>query len=766
MFFALTFSILASAFLLVPLIKKFSGARVLVSLPAGLAFFAFLFMGWPSLRSGEVITHTLEWFPSMGINLDFQLTGMGFVLGLLVMGIGALIMSYASGYMKGDAKETRLYLLLYSFMVAMVGLAVSNNLLLFFIFWELTSIISYLLVGFKHEYETSRKNALQALLITGGGGIAMLIGLVMLSHVGGAWTFTELTANAHLITESALYPYILTLVLLGAFTKSAQFPFHFWLPNAMGAPTPVSAYLHSATMVKAGIFLMFVMTPILGGTELWKTTLITTGSITLLVGGWFGLTQKDLKAILAGTTISVLGLITFLIGIGSDKAILAAILVMVAHALYKASLFMMVGAVDLATGTRNINELRGLKKWMPLTATAALLAGLSKMGLPPFYGFIAKEYLYKAAIPLPMEWIQAVLVLGNAIILALAIKVSIIPFFAKDKEKQESASDNPLHKNELDWTMSVSPFVLAILGVLFGAFPNLITPMVHTAVHSITPEANLYAVKLWSGVNWPLILSIFTVGLGLALFFSSRWLEKKETPKSWGVVIYERLLEAVLCLFKKTTRVVQSGYLQNYLAVILIATVALVAWKSIPTMGLWVSYESNLTLTPIIIITAVIMLISAFWICITKSKLNSIIALGVIGAGVALLFAYYSAPDLAITQLLVESLIVVMFAWVIKDIKPHNLSTPLLLNSWYLIISASFSLLIFTLVMKSKLVNLAPAISQKMVEMSYPEGFGSNVVNVTLVDFRALDTWGEATVISIAAIGVWILGKNLISKKS
>ena len=360
-----------------------------------------------------------------------RLDGLSFLMAVLITGIGGFIILYAQGYMHGHPQLGRFFLYLLSFMGAMLGLVLSDNLILLFIFWELTSITSYLLIGFKSEYKESRMKALQALLVTGLGAMAMLAGFVLLAHVTGTWKTSEINNLGELIHASPLYAGIVILILIGAFTKSAQVPFHFWLPNAIAGPTPVSAFLHSATMVKAGVFLMARMNPSLSGTGLWEYTLAVFGSFTLLLAMFLGLFQKDVKSILAYTTLGVLGVLTMLLGIGSEYAIKAMIVFLPGHALYKATLFMVVGSVDHETGTRDVTLLRGLRKLMPITAIAGGLAALSMSGLPPFFGFIGKELIYKAGVKLNgLEMVfLAVALLGNLVMMGLALKAGIFPFF-------------------------------------------------------------------------------------------------------------------------------------------------------------------------------------------------------------------------------------------------------------------------------------------------------------------------------------------------
>lgn len=421
--------------------------------------------------------------------------------------------------MHGHPQLGRFFLYLLSFMGAMLGLVISDNLILLFVFWELTSITSYLLIGFNHEQKESRWKALQALLVTGLGAMAMLAGFVLIAVVTGSYSISEINGMGELLSASPFYTAIVILVLGGAFTKSAQVPFHFWLPNAMAGPTPVSAFLHSATMVKAGVFLMARLNPSLSGGPLWEYTLAVFGSLTLLVAMFLGLFQKDVKSILAYTTLGVLGVLTMLLGIGSEYAIKAMVVFLVGHALYKATLFMVVGSIDHETGTRDVTLLRGLRKLMPITAVAGGLAALSMSGLPPFFGFIGKELIYKAGVKLSgfeMVFLVAALV-GNLVMMGLALKAGIGPFFGK-------ANHDALPKkpHEAPLAMWIGPIVLAVLGLVFGIIPFWVTEhMVAPAVAAIKGTEIVHLdLALWNLVkpNLPLLLSGITVLGGFFVF--------------------------------------------------------------------------------------------------------------------------------------------------------------------------------------------------------------------------------------------------------
>ena len=757
--------VLSLAFLLVacaiaPLLRHVAVKfRVFIlPVPALAAFLLLAFSAGPSIFSGNLPSFVTPWVPAINLTFALQLNGWGHLLALLVTGIGTLILTYATGYMGGHPQASRLYAYFYAFMFAMAGLAMADHLLLFFVFWELTSITSYLLIGFNHADSGARKNALQALLVTGLGGMALLAGFILMADTAGTWLISELAAKSPAIISSPLYPAILALVLTGAFTKSAQFPFYFWLPNAMAAPTPVSAYLHSATMVKAGIFLMGLMLPVLGGTQAWTLTLTIAGGITLLIGGLFGMRQTDLKKILAGTTLAVLGMLTLLLGIGTEESVLAAVLVLLGHALYKATLFMVAGSIDHETGTRDTRVLGGLGKAMPFTAAAAGLAAFSKMGLPPFYGFLGKEYAYKSSLYSSSDIaLTATLLIGSAILLALAIRTGILPFW-----KKSSTESLPKHPHEAPPSMLIGPLILATVGLLVGILPFLFSPLVSQACTAIVGYPINPEVKLWAGFNLPLLLSAITLVAGLLIFafrenISS--LQRKITPPG-AEAAYDTVFRSTLAFANWQTRVLQSGYLRNYLIIIIIATGALILSKLV-RFGSFADFSITENLTPTGITIVGLMMAATIFATVTKSRLTTLIALGTIGYGVALIFSMFSAPDLAITQILVETLTVVLFAWVVHKLPAYRALSTRRTKLFDATLASLSGIVVTILVLKSKSVSLGDRMSDTITDMSYPLAHGANVVNVILVDFRALDTWGEICVLAIASIGVWsLLGKS------
>ncbi len=755
----LTLAILLVASAAAPLLRRVPVRLRVYLLPVpALAAFLLLASTAPSVFQGNLPSLEVPWVPAIDLTFALQLNGWGLLLALLVTGIGTLILVYATGYMGSHPQAARLYCYLYAFMFAMAGLAMADHLLLFFIFWELTSITSYLLIGFNHADPGARKNALQALLVTGLGGMALLGGFILMAGTAGTWLISELAAKSPEILASPLYPAILGLVLTGAFTKSAQFPFYFWLPNAMAAPTPVSAYLHSATMVKAGIFLMGLMLPVLGGTPAWTLILTIAGGITLLIGGLFGMRQTDLKKILAGTTLAVLGMLTLLLGIGTEKSVLAAVLVLLGHALYKATLFMVAGSIDHETGTRDTRILGGLRSTMPFTAAAAALAAFSKMGLPPLYGFLGKEYAYKSTLSSGADIaLTATLLVGSAILLALALRTGILPFW--QKKPTESL---PKHPHEAPPSMLVGPLVLAVTGLIAGILPFLFSPLVSAASTAVIGYPVDPVVKLWAGFNLPLFLSAVTLIVGLLIFrFRERIfsLQKKFTPPG-AESAYDAIFKSVLAFARWQTRTLQSGYLRNYLLVIIAATGGLILTKLVRFGGFAdVAIVNSLTPTGIVIVT--LMMGATILAVVAKSRLTALIALGTVGYGVALIFAIFSAPDLAITQILVETLTVVLFAWVVHKLPEYRELSSRRSKFFDASVASLAGVVVTVLVLKSKSVSLGERMSDTLTEMSYPLAHGANVVNVILVDFRALDTWGEICVLAIASIGVWsLLGKH------
>lgn len=724
-----------------------------------------------SVSAGIPLVYEVDWFARLGTAFDLRLDGLSLMMGLLITGIGSLIIVYAGGYMHGHPKLGRFYLYLLSFMAAMLGLVLSDNLILLFIFWELTSITSYLLIGFNHEEKSSRWKALQALLVTGLGAMALLAGLLLIGMVTGSYSFSEINGMGDLLQASPWYTAIVLLVLGGAFTKSAQVPFHFWLPNAMAGPTPVSAYLHSATMVKAGIFLMARLNPALSGGLLWEYMLSIFGALTLLLAMFLGLFQKDAKSILAYTTLGVLGVLTMLLGIGSEYAIKAMVVFLIGHALYKATLFMVVGAIDHETGTRDVTLLRGLRKLMPISALAGGLAALSMSGLPPFFGFIGKELIYKAGVKLngaELVFLGIALV-GNLIMMGLALKAGVGPFIGKPNH-----AALPKKPHEAPFSMWLGPIVLSVAGLVIGIMPFWVTEyMVSPALAAIQgAQIEHLDLALWNLVkpNLPLLLSGVTVLGGFFVFLNRTrfWAVADRVLaaiRPYGAeALYERIFNATIWLSKTQTRCLQTGRLHDYVFMIVLATVSFLVWAIFSYGGLhfdvnWGEFD------PLMVGLLIVMIIATLVAVAATSYMVVLVALGIVGFGISLIFVYYGAPDLAITQLLVETLTVVLFMYVILKLPPLKRISSRMMKLRDAVLASVFGGLMTILVLKAVNIQFDHAISDQLAAMSYPEAKGKNVVNVILVDFRALDTLGEITVISAAALGIAALVAVKVKKR-
>ena len=717
-------------------------------------FFAFAALVGPVAR-GHIVTLSYTWVPALDISLSFLIDGLGLVFALLVSGIGALVVFYASSYMQGNPHLPRFYAIVLLFMVAMLGVVLADNVITLFIFWELTSITSYLLIGFFHQKEESRSAALQSLLITGGGGVALLAGLLLLGLAGGSFELSELMQRGDLVRSSSLYVPILLLIGLGAFTKSAQFPFHFWLPGAMQAPTPVSAYLHSATMVKAGIYLLARLAPVLGGTDLWYNTLVIVGCATMFIGAYLAPRQSDLKRLLAYSTVSALGTLVLLLGIGTTIAIKAAMVFLIVHSLYKGALFMVAGIVDHEAGTRKIEEVSGLRQAMPFTTVAAVLAAFSFAGMPPLFGFVGKELIYEAKLTAPDASfvLTTVAVVSNALLVAAGL-MTLRPFFGKPE------SPRPPHEAPL--SMLAGPLVLAGLGLLAGMLPHLVAePLISPSVSTVLGESAKVKLALWHGINTMLILSIITVISGVGIFLgrglfcrAGRIFDRLAAfrPERW----YELSLDGLMILAKTTTHIIQRGTLRTYLLIIILTTIGMAGLMLARTVDL-----ATVLVWPqaglFDWVLALIILASAFQVVRARSRLTALVALGGVGSGVTLLFILYSAPDLAATQFAIESLTVLLFVLVLYRLPVYETlsSKDARVRDALVALGAGGMMTLLTLAVTR--TPLPSQVSDFITRASVPLANGRNLVNVILVDIRGLDTMGEIVVLAVAAIGVYAL---------
>jgi multicomponent Na+:H+ antiporter subunit A len=733
----------------------------LALLPVGLFAYFAGFIG--PVAGGETILISTSWIPSLDINLSFNIDGLSLLFALIITGIGALIVIYGGGYLEGDPDLGRFYAYTLMFMASMLGLVLSNNVLSLFVFWELTSITSFLLIGYYHEEEESRFAALQALLVTGLGGLAMLAGLVLLAVIGGSWELTDLFKQGNVVTNHRLYLPVLILMLAGAFTKSAQFPFHFWLPGAMTAPTPVSAYLHSATMVKAGVYLVARISPILGGTAAWLYLVTGFGAATGLLAAYIAWQQTDLKRILAYSTVSALGVLMLLLGLGEHTAVEAAIVFLVVHSLYKGSLFMVAGAVDHESGARDITQLGGLRTAMPITLVVALLAACSMSGFPPFLGFVGKELIYEATLQagLMPYLMTGAAVLTNALTIVAAGLVVIKPFFGPKV-------NTPKHAHEAPLSIWLGPLALAGLGLFIALLSSELWPLhffdemlVSPAVTAILAEDATVHLALWHGLTPSLMLSLVTIAAGVGLYVAwglmrrlaaslnaiTRW-----GPEQW----YRWALDGMLAVARLQTRVLQSGYLRYYLMITILTTVGLAGYTLVRRgafgEGRYI-WPIDASIYEILLYLTIVA--ATFMVTLTSSRLAAVAGLGVVGYGVAVIFILFGAPDLAMTQFAIETLSVILLVLVLYKLPSFANLTSTSARWRDLVVALLGGGLMTVLVLVVTALPPASRLTPYFAENSLTMARGHNVVNVILVDFRGFDTMGEITVLSIAALGVY-----------
>jgi len=730
---------------------------VLSILPLALTvFFAFKI---PHINAGLVITEYYDWVPRLGVTLSIYLDGLSLVFSLLICGVGTLIVIYSGGYLYGHPQLGRFYTFLLFFMASMLGVVLAGNLISLFVFWELTSISSYFLIGFDHQRESARTAALQALLVTGIGGLALLAGVLLMNWVGGSLEIKELLTRGDMIRGSGLYLPILILVFLGAFTKSAQVPFHFWLPSAMEGPAPVSAFLHSVTMVKAGVYLLLRLSPILGGTETWQLSLTVIGAATMVTGALMALVQTDFKLLLAYSTVNGLGTLIFLTGLGTPLSIQAAMVFLVVHALYKGSLFLSAGVVDHEAGTRDVSRLKGLSRRMPMITGAAVLAAVSMAGLPPLLGFVGKELIYESILAAHrFRWLfGAAAVLSNAVLLAAAGIMIIRPFFG-------AADDAPENPHPITLNLWLGPILPAVIGLLLGFFPNLVTTSaVSSAVSAVMARPVSMDLALWHGFTPMIALSALTILSGVVIYrfhtglrsLSRRgaWLAARG-PAAW----YFWSVEQLKALAGWQTRVLQSGYLHHYVFTIILTTLALVSFTLVKKGGFQISLGiADIRVVELVI--AILMLAAAFVTVWVPSRLGAIVAMGVIGYGLALIFIDFGAPDLAMTQFLIETMTVILFVWVIYRLPKLIGEATRAQQVRNALVAIASGALMTLLVLVALSVQEGSRLSGFFAENSYILAHGRNIVNVIIVDFRGMDTLGEITVLTLAGVGVYTLLK-------
>jgi multicomponent Na+:H+ antiporter subunit A len=726
-------------------------------LPIGLFVYFCTFLS--EISAGQTFFYHTSWIPSMGINLDFKLDGLSLLFSLLITGIGSLVFLYSSAYLKGHIYIGRFYGYLCVFMASMLGVVLSDNLLMLFVFWELTAISSFFLIGFNNDNEASRKSSLLAWAITGGGGFFLMAGFILIGSVSGTYSLQEMLSSSELLKGHFLYALMLFLVFAGAFTKSAQFPFHFWLPGAMKAPTPVSAYLHSATMVKAGIYLIARFTPILGSHPYWNNTLLIVGGITMVYGAFHSIFRIDLKGILAYSTISALGILVFLLGIGTHDALLAAAVFILVHAFYKAGLFLIAGVIDHETGTRDVTQLAGLRKVMAPLAVAGALAAVSSAGIPLTLSFVSKDLIYEATLHSGSGALLFTLIalLTNVFLSYSGYLSGVKPFFGSLPAK---FSEVHLPSG----FMWLPPLFLGLVGLFFGLFPSLLDSSLIQPVVQAMGSGDTVSLKIWHGFNTVLMLSAITIVSGIILY-----LILKPSLKGLTAIgkldflapqtIFSSLAGGAKFIAFRYTKFMHNGFLRSYLTKIIFFLVCLIGYYLIRNVDIqwYTDKHTEIGIYEAIVFT--IMVAAIFTIVFSPSRFIAIISLSVMGYCMCLFFVYYGAPDLAMTQFTIDTLTTVLFVLVLLKLPPYLKIKDKTAQVRDGFLAGAFGILISVIALQVLNEPTNKNISQFYADNAYLLGKGKNVVNVILVDFRGYDTLVEITVLTIAAIGVYSMLK-------
>jgi multicomponent K+:H+ antiporter subunit A len=710
--------------------------------------------------SGEAMIAHYDWLPSFGFNLAFRLDGLGMLFSILILGIGMLVVLYAYYYLPVYDKLGRFFGLLLLFMSAMLGIVLSENLLMMVVFWEITSLSSFLLIAYKSESHESRIAARMALAVTGGGGLALLAGIILLGQVAGSYELTHVIAAADQIKSDARYPAILTLVLLGAFTKSAQFPFHFWLPNAMAAPTPVSAYLHSATMVKAGVFLLARFYPILAGTDAWLFSVSIIGGITLVYGAYLAMYRNDFKGLLAYSTISHLGLITLLFGLSTPMSVVAGVFHIINHAIFKASLFMAAGIIDHECGTRDMRRVNGLFKLMPITATLAIVAAASMAGVPLLNGFLSKEMFFTEAVVFT-GFDGSHLILPIFATIAGILAVAYSARFIHDVFFNGDPVDLPRQPHEPPRWMRVPVEILVVLCLVVGMFPawSVGTLLASAAGATLQSPLPAYDLKIWHGFNLAFVMSLLALAGGVGLYAMRatliRWNDK--LPSLNSRTAFERIHKNLAEFADRLLDLMDNGSLQRYIALLFIFVLIYGGWAYMSGGSELLTASSIPWDIASVIALAGLMLGTLGTTLLHHRRLLAVVLIGIVGLVVSLTFIRFSAPDLALTQLSVEVVTIVLMLlalYYLPQTSPKESSRLRVTRDIGLSLALGLGM---TFVTYALLTSSFSTISDFYLEQSVPGGGGSNVVNVILVDFRGFDTLGEIAVLAMAALGAHAL---------
>ena len=747
-------AIVLSPFILLPVAgfvgaRRARQARVLALVPAILTgYFAWAF--WRVSVDGPFGV-TAPWAPSLGLSLAFNFDGLGVFFATLIAAVGTLIVLYAVDYLGGHADAWKFQISLFAFMGSMLGLVLADNLIALFVFWELTGFTSFLLIGFEHDRAEARRAALQALLVTGAGGLALLAAGILLWQGGGSTSLSGMLAAGSHLAGHRTYAGLAILILFAAFTKSAQFPFHFWLPNAMQAPTPVSAYLHSATMVKAGVYLIARMTPLVGGTVIWVSVLSIVGGITMLGGACRAVLETDLKRILAYSTISALGFLMLLLGVGTPQAVVAALIYLLAHACYKGTLFLVAGTVEHQTGTRDVTALAGLRRAMPRTALAAMLAAGSMAGIPLFFGFIAKEQVYDSVGGLHVAGLWPVIVVAAAVVASslqgtAALIAGVSPFIGPEAR--------PGDRDEATLWLWLPPLILGGLGLVLGVIPAMVAVPVGLAAAAVVRDAVPVRLEIWHGLSTTLLLSAVTVAGSISLFIYRERMRRPAWPRALRTErLYTRSLAGLDAVSRWAAPALQGGSLRSYVLTVVLTGVALVA-AGLATGGVLPTLNRWTPIAPYEAVVAVLIVAAALLAAVARTTMTAALSLGAVGYGVALIYALFGAPDLAMTQFAVETLTVVIFVLVFSQLRGFGDLSSRAVKIRDAAVAAAAGTVIATLVLFIGASGTTSRLSPFFVDAAPKLGHGRNVVNVILVDFRGFDTLGEITVLVTVAIGV------------
>ncbi|WP_149205170.1 Na+/H+ antiporter subunit A [Actinotalea subterranea] len=739
-----------------PVLVSWLGRRaflVLALAPASAAVWALTKTG--EVMAGDGPVQVVEWVPHLGMALAFRLDTLSWLMVLLVGGVGALVLVYSSAYFSTRAGGLgRFGGVLVAFAGAMLGLVTTDDMLLLYVFWELTTVFSYLLIGHYADRKASRRAAMQAIIVTTAGGLAMLVGIVLLGTAAGTYRISAVVAAP---PAGSTVPVAVVLLLVGAVSKSALVPLHYWLPSAMAAPTPVSAYLHAAAMVKAGVYLVARFAPGYAEMGVWRAVLLPLGCWTLVHGGYRALRQHDLKLVLAFGTVSQLGLLVLLVGLSSQAAALAGLAMLGAHAMFKAALFLTVGVVDAATGTRDLRRLTGVGRALPVTAVVGGLATASMIGLPPFAGYVAKEaaleaLLHDAGTPVGLAVLVA-MVLGSALTVAYGLRFWWGAF--ADKTVTAEPADAPVTITRPSLVLVGPAAVLAVLGLAAALLP-------HLGEDLLSPHASTYPgdpghLVLWAGLTPALGLTLLVLATGALLFAARGWVERTQARASFPLdadTLYRRTMRRLDDVAADVTAITQRGSLPLYLGTILMVLVALVGGALLSGPGLGVG-EVRAWDTPVQAVAGVLCVASAVLAARARRRLKAVILAGISGYAVSALFLLHGAPDLALTQVLVETITLVVFVLVLRRLPAYFSVRPLAASRWVrLAVALAVGLTVGALALIVPGARVHVPVSVDFPEEAYVFGGGKNIVNVTLVDIRAWDTMGEISVLLVAATGV------------